>query len=96
MLLTGLLVALSGVAASADDGEYYYNNGQYYPIPEYKIQLDSPYLLDEVNRRSSLTPDPVWRSMFPSTPERITIEERHFGVGGQAAQELRYWQSFPK
>lgn len=93
MLLVAALAAISQVQTLADDGEYYYE-GQYYRIPEFKFELDSPYLLDEVNRRSSLTPEPVWRGMFPGVQDRITIEQRSFGIGGQAERELRYWQSY--
>jgi len=93
-LIAAFALALTPVRA---DEAQFYSEGRYDDrLPEFKFELQSPYLLDPVNRRSSLTPELVWRSMFPSIQERITNEQRVFGVGGQAERELRWWQDYPR
>jgi hypothetical protein len=95
LLLIAASVVLLPARAGADVGETYYYDEQYnrVPVPSFRDELYSPYRVDPVNRRSSLTPEPVWRSMFRSIHERIAIEQRAFGVGGVSARELRYWKS---
>ena len=51
-------------------------------------------LYDVVNRPNPLTPEPVWREMFPGIRRRIVAERREFGVDGQSGRELRYWRRY--
>ena len=51
------------------------------------------YLYDYVNRAPALTPEPVWRSMFPGLRARIAAERREFGVNGQSAREAIYFRA---
>jgi len=50
------------------------------------------YYYDPVNRAYPLTPEPVWRSIFPGIRARVQAEVREFGVPGITEQELRYWR----
>lgn len=68
---------------------------EYYPAPRERV-VPPEYSPDPVNRRSSLTPEPVWRSMFPSIDERAAVEERTFGVPTETEYERRYWQWWSK
>jgi hypothetical protein len=59
----------------------------YSPQPTY-------YLYDYVNRASALTPEPVWRNMFPGIRDRMEAEMRMFGTVGQSAGEVNYHRAF--
>ena len=50
------------------------------------------YYYDPVNRAYPLTPEPIWRSMFPGIHARMQAEIREFGVPGITEQELAYWR----
>ena len=85
-LATSLMIATPAMA----DNTGYEGYEEYYPVPQRRVPR--AYETDPVNRRSSLTPEPVWRSMFPSIDERAAVEERTFGVPTETQYERRYWQ----
>lgn len=62
--------------------------------PAYSYDGTPPryYLYDYVNRPNPLTPEPIWRDMFPGLRGRIQAERRAFGVSGQSGREALYWR----
>ncbi|MHA3772544.1 hypothetical protein ACXR0O_13495 [Verrucomicrobiota bacterium sgz303538] len=80
--------------AHADNSGYtgYEGYEDYYRPPQRMVVPSRAYTYDAVNRRSSLTPEPVWRSMFPGIRERMSVEERTLGVPGDSEYEARYWR----
>lgn len=78
----------------------YYYNDSYAPagtanrVP-YPI-VSAPgyyYYYDPVNRSYPLTPEPIWRAMFPGIRGRLQAEVREFGTPGVTAGELAYWRA---
>jgi len=84
--------ALAPVRATANGDAVSYGGYRAYEPDFEAAELGRAYFIDPVNRRSSLTPEPVWRSMFPGISSRIRNEERVFGRRAQADRELRYWR----
>ncbi|HEX4086343.1 MAG TPA: hypothetical protein VHY22_15620 [Chthoniobacteraceae bacterium] len=68
---------------------YYNANRVPYPI---SANPSFYYYYDPVNRAYPLTPEPVWRAMFPGIHARMQAEIREFGVPGITADELAYWR----
>jgi len=69
----------------------YVVNGEDYAC-SYNYGPQRYYLYDYVNRPNPLTPEPVWRDMFPGLRGRIEAERRSFGVSGQSGREALYWR----
>lgn len=82
-----LLLLLTVVAALAGGASGPYGDS----IPVSAEAGSSYYLYDYMNRPYTLTPEPIWRQIFPGVPARIEAERRAFGVPGQTAREVQYY-----
>ncbi|MEA3187692.1 MAG: hypothetical protein QOD99_1522 [Chthoniobacter sp.] len=102
----GALVFLSVVTAAHAQFQYYvgYPPARYVVIHRQPMSYDAyedrsygapdACLYDYVNRANRLTPEPVWREMFPGIHARIAAERRQFGISGEARREQLYWREY--
>ncbi len=89
LFVASMLATVPATAKANGDGWWY---GGYHEPDREAIELGRAYFIDPVNRRSSLTPEPVWREMFPGIHRRMEIEAQVYGRPGRVERELRYWR----